>query len=174
MIGIMHLQASISISSSSNRLTPTALILLVVIVVVVALLIVPLAIFLKRRPRSSDNHKDATLAEQWLQMDADSQSDVEQPACKSCGFPMAAGAVSCPNCGSHVSAQGSAAQEASEVGTGVIQRDVVVGGAVAFRKGEIVQVEGVNPDTASPANRYVVQSAALGKKFLLSDQDLML
>jgi len=101
------------------------------------------------------------------------ESQMVGAVCPGCGLPLAVGVTTCPECGRIVTGTSATAQPAAGAGTGVIQRNVVVGGAVAFQKGEIVQVEGVQPDAANPANRYIVQSAALGKKFLLSDQDLM-
>jgi hypothetical protein len=53
-----------------------------------------------------------------------------------------------------------------------VTRDIAVGDSLAFTSGEIVSVEGVNPSPQRPENKYVVFSAALQKRFLLSDADL--
>jgi len=55
---------------------------------------------------------------------------------------------------------------------GVIQRDVVIDGVVAFKQGERVEVEAESPDPERPEYRYVVLSKTLNKKFRLSDLDL--
>jgi len=57
---------------------------------------------------------------------------------------------------------------------GVVQRDVVIGGVVAFKQGERVVVEAESPDPQRPEYRYVVLSQSLNKKFRLSDMDLFL
>ena len=59
-----------------------------------------------------------------------------------------------------------------DVKLGVVQRDVVIGGVVAFKQGERVQVEAESPDPQRPEYRYVVLSRTLNKKFRLSDLDL--
>lgn len=55
---------------------------------------------------------------------------------------------------------------------GVIQHDIVIGGALAFTNGERVRIEGESPDPARPDYKFVVTSSALGKKFRLSDLDI--
>ena|GEM_PF-1071824 len=59
-----------------------------------------------------------------------------------------------------------------DVKLGVVQRDVVIGGVVAFKQGERVQVEAESPDPQRPEYRFVVLSRTLNKKFRLSDLDL--
>lgn len=59
-----------------------------------------------------------------------------------------------------------------DVRLGVVQRDVVIGGVVAFKQGERVVVEAESPDPQRPEYRYVVLSQSLNKKFRLSDLDL--
>lgn len=54
----------------------------------------------------------------------------------------------------------------------VIRRDVIVGGEVAFKKGEEVSVEKIDPNPGQPENRYVVKSDRLQKRFQLSDKDI--
>ena len=56
----------------------------------------------------------------------------------------------------------------------VIQRDIIIGGAVAFKAGERVQVEAESPDPQRPDYKYVVLSKTLSKRFRLSDLDLFL
>jgi hypothetical protein len=64
--------------------------------------------------------------------------------------------------------------ETAAVVIGVVQHDIVVGGAVAFRQGERLQVELESPDPERPDYKYVVTSQALQKKFRLSDMDLFI
>lgn len=56
---------------------------------------------------------------------------------------------------------------------GIIQHDVVIGSAVAFRHGERVRIEAESPDPERPEYRFVVYSAALNKRFRLSDLDVL-
>ena len=49
---------------------------------------------------------------------------------------------------------------------------MVIGGVVAFKQGERVQVEAESPDPQRPEYRFVVLSRTLNKKFRLSDLDL--
>jgi len=53
-----------------------------------------------------------------------------------------------------------------------ITSDVVVGGRTAFRQGENVVVQNVDPNPGAPEYRYVVYSNALGQYFQLREQDL--
>ena len=57
---------------------------------------------------------------------------------------------------------------------GVIQHDVVIGGTVAFKAGERVEVEAESADPQRPEYKYVVKSNTLNKKFRLSDMDVFL
>lgn len=57
-------------------------------------------------------------------------------------------------------------------GMAVIQHDIVIGGALAFKEGEMVRVEGENPDPQRPEYKHIVLSAPLNKRFRLSDRDL--
>lgn len=84
-----------------------------------------------------------------------------------------------PGAGGGASAAGSAAavphdQPVTAPGAriGVIQHDIVTGGAVAFKQEERVQIEGESPDPERPDYKYVVTSATLNKKFRLSDMDI--
>jgi hypothetical protein len=63
-----------------------------------------------------------------------------------------------------------------ETGTraAVIQRDIIIGGAVAFKAGERVQVEVESPDPRRPDYKYVVLSKTLNKRFRLCDLDVFL
>jgi hypothetical protein len=46
----------------------------------------------------------------------------------------------------------------------VVQRDVLVDGKLALRRGDIVRVEDIDPDPERPGLKYVVTSAILGTK----------
>ncbi len=54
-----------------------------------------------------------------------------------------------------------------------ISHDILVNGQVAFRRGEAVAIESVNPDPGRPEYKYVVTSITLNQKFRLSDQDIL-
>lgn len=56
--------------------------------------------------------------------------------------------------------------------TRVITRDIAVGGALAFRRGEAVTIENIDPNPRRPEFRYVVYSRSLQRRFQLSDADL--
>lgn len=53
-----------------------------------------------------------------------------------------------------------------------VTRDIVIGNKTAFRKGETVVVEMVQPNRQRPEYKYVVLSGALGMRYQLSDGDL--
>lgn len=56
---------------------------------------------------------------------------------------------------------------------GVIQHDIMIGEAVAFRHGERVQIEAESPDPERPEYRFVVFCPSLNKRFRLSDLDVL-
>lgn len=58
--------------------------------------------------------------------------------------------------------------------SGVISRDVEIGGRLAFHRGDRVIIEAVSPDPQRPRYKYVVASETIGKKFRLSDDDIAL
>ena len=62
--------------------------------------------------------------------------------------------------------------EPVRVAVGVVQRDIIIDGTLAFRRGERVAVESQSPDPGRPEYKYVVTSQALNRKFRLSDMDL--
>lgn len=72
-----------------------------------------------------------------------------------------------------VPAGSSRADLPGEVVVGIIQHDIVIGGDIAFRNGERVRIEGESPDADRPEYRFVVYSTALGKRFRLSDLDVL-
>jgi hypothetical protein len=86
------------------------------------------------------------------------------PAAPAEGGPQAQAAAPGP--------QVPAAPADPDIRLGVVQRDVVIGGVVAFKQGERVVVEAESPDPQRPEYRYVVLSRSLNKKFRLSDLDL--
>ena len=53
-----------------------------------------------------------------------------------------------------------------------VSRDVVVDGKIAFRKGDRVEVEQLNPNQQRPEYKYIVYSSSLKKRFQLSDAEL--
>ena len=53
-----------------------------------------------------------------------------------------------------------------------IARNVTIDGKVAFRRGEEVTVEAIDPDPQAPGLKYVVSSPAGGKKVKLKGADL--
>lgn len=55
----------------------------------------------------------------------------------------------------------------------LITRDVMVGDYAAFRKGETVRVDRVEPDPQMPDHKYVVYSTAMSRHFRISDNDLV-
>ena len=55
---------------------------------------------------------------------------------------------------------------------GVIQHDIVIGSALAFRAGERVQIEAESPDPERPEYKFVVFSPELNKRYRLSDLDV--
>jgi hypothetical protein len=55
----------------------------------------------------------------------------------------------------------------------VITGDVVVNGAVAFKKGESVAVRGLFPDSLRPEYKYRVHSSSLQQEFLPREVDLL-
>jgi hypothetical protein len=109
-------------------------------------------------------------------------------ACVSCGWADASSKDSAPSdvaghlaAPAAVLAAGIAASQAAQPAPaaappagrpGVIQRDIVIEGRVAFEQGEHVNVEMESPDAHRPEYRYVVTSQALNRKFRLSDLDV--
>jgi PASTA domain len=53
-----------------------------------------------------------------------------------------------------------------------ITHDIIVDGAVAFKKGERVSIEKVDPNQQRPQYRYVTLSRTLDQRFQLSDSDI--
>ena len=54
-----------------------------------------------------------------------------------------------------------------------MQRDIIIDGTLAFRRGERVRIEGESPDPDRPEYRFVVYSTVLGRRFRLSDLDVL-
>jgi hypothetical protein len=72
----------------------------------------------------------------------------------------------------HKMFEGENAGAPEAIRAGRIKRDIVIGGQLAFLSGEQVRIEGESPDPERPQYKYVVLSAALNKRFRLSDNDL--
>jgi len=93
--------------------------------------------------------------------------------CPACGAAVIAGAAACGACRTPSQPPRPAAQQ--QVGKrrlGVLLRDVMVNGAIAFRKDEVVTIEKESPDPARPAYKYVVLSDLLSQRFRLSEDEL--
>lgn len=54
-----------------------------------------------------------------------------------------------------------------------VARPFVVLGELVFKAGDRVTVEKIDPNPERPANRYVVLSERVNKRFQLSEQDLL-
>jgi ribosomal protein L40E len=91
--------------------------------------------------------------------------------CPFCGLMLAAGVSICPQCNWRLRRATDAPAEASPR-IGIVRNDLMVGGALAFKKDEWVKIEGESPDPDRPEYKYVVLSKALDKRFRLSDADL--
>ncbi|MHB8894313.1 MAG: hypothetical protein ACYC99_03930 [Candidatus Geothermincolia bacterium] len=53
-----------------------------------------------------------------------------------------------------------------------VARDIDVGGAIAFRQGEQVVIEAVEPNPERPEYKYVVYSSLMMRRYQLRDEDL--
>ena len=62
--------------------------------------------------------------------------------------------------------------QASAGDTCTINREISVGGKIAFQAGEWVRIERVEPDPQRPEHKYVVMSQFLGSQLKLTDADL--
>lgn len=93
----------------------------------------------------------------------------EEVACPFCGFLVKPGKYTCPRCATSLSVSRDRRHSPQ---TAVISRDVLIGDTVAFRRGEIVNVENVDPDPERPDYRFVVLSRTLNRRFRLSANDL--
>ncbi len=96
-----------------------------------------------------------------------SHTEIAQGTCPQCGAKVANDVVECPACGSHLQSASTPKPD-----LGVIRRDIVSGGAIAFHKDEIVKIESEVPDEQHPEQRFLVASESLGKKFRLTDEDI--
>lgn len=56
----------------------------------------------------------------------------------------------------------------------LITHDITVSGLVAFKKGEQVTVEQIAENNQRPEYKYVIHSKEMGKRFQLSDNDILL
>jgi uncharacterized OB-fold protein len=95
----------------------------------------------------------------------------EARKCPSCGTMVAATVQACPDCNWCLhTPEASSAENRPHIG--IIRRDIMVGGLLAFKKDEWVNIESESPDPERPECKYVVLSRALNRRFLLSDTDL--
>ena len=83
--------------------------------------------------------------------------------CPRCGSKQEDTAKFCNNCSAPLT---------SPEKTYAVTRDIVIGGQLAFRAGEVIVVESVSPNPQQPEYKYVVTSRILQKTFQLSDRDL--
>jgi RNA polymerase subunit RPABC4/transcription elongation factor Spt4 len=96
----------------------------------------------------------------------------EEGKCPKCKNVIRAGVAKCPFCGWRFDAEAS--EDGQHRKIGYVSRDVVIGGAVAFKEGELVSIESESPDPGHPEYKYVVNSKTLSKRFRLSDGELKL
>jgi hypothetical protein len=94
----------------------------------------------------------------------------EEGKCPKCKNMVRAGVARCPFCAWRFDAAAPDPGRKREVG--YVKRDVVIGGSVAFKEGELLHIEGDSPEVDRPAYRYVVNSNLLGRRFKLSDDEL--
>lgn len=97
--------------------------------------------------------------------------DFSGSKCPSCASDLGAGRDNCPKCGWYLD-RSSLPPRSDGRKVGVVQRDIRVSGVLAFQRGQVVSIEGEAPDAANPANRYIVESEVLKKKYLLSSEDV--
>jgi hypothetical protein len=93
--------------------------------------------------------------------------------CPNCGQRADFTGNTCVACGWHFDKASLPSPKVTPT-MGVIQRGIVLDGTLAFHKGQVVSVEREDPDPRRPEFRYVVQSEALGKRYLLSTSDLFI
>lgn len=94
----------------------------------------------------------------------------ELKKCAYCLSDIPARAKRCKYCGADLDAKGTTnISEGDEV---IIRRDVTIENQLAFKQGEKVKVEHVDPETERPENKYVVFSETLGERFRLSKWDI--
>lgn len=91
--------------------------------------------------------------------------------CVSCGHPLAGPVTAGVGLGGQGAAPPPPGAGAKKVG--IVSHDIEIDGQVAFGQGEVVDIESVDPDPGNPDNKYVVLSKNLGKRYRLSDKDLM-
>jgi RNA polymerase subunit RPABC4/transcription elongation factor Spt4 len=104
-----------------------------------------------------------------LRKPAAASTESQPLKCPSCGIMVASGVDTCPQCNWRLNKPAAAA---SQPHIGIVRRDVIIGGAVAFKKDEWVNIEYESPDPERPEFKYVVRSRNLDKRFRLSDRDL--
>jgi hypothetical protein len=95
--------------------------------------------------------------------------------CPYCGGKIMRQAVRCRHCGSNLEGEELRPAPFEEIMPGEVRsvsRDILVAGELAFREGEAVVIEKVEPNANRPEYRYVVRSDRLQKKFQLSDKDI--
>lgn len=121
-------------------------------------------------PGTHLSFKERRLGEKWApHEDALLAHTSDTPGtCPRCGNAVTDAESVCPSCGWHL----NEAVVPARPRFGYIKRDVTIGGAVVFHRGELVRVDGESPDEQRPANKYVVTSQGLSKQFHLSDEDV--
>lgn len=98
--------------------------------------------------------------------------DFTAAKCPACGQGLPEARNNCPKCGWHL---GNADLPAATQGLtmGIVQRDIYIDSMLAFHQGQVVSVEGEASQAGNAANRYIVKSDALQKKYLLSVRDVV-
>ena len=62
--------------------------------------------------------------------------------------------------------------QSQQQGVVTVSHDIQIGEQLAFRAGDVVEIETESPDANRPEYKYVVCSKAINKRFRLSDRDI--
>lgn len=106
-----------------------------------------------------------------LHKTADTSGHIQPIECPSCGTMVAADVQNCPECSWRLHKSAGLSEE-PRPHIGIVRRDVMIGGVLAFNKDEWVNIESESPDPERPEFKYIVRSKTLDKRFRLSDNDL--